>query len=62
MLPVVSGTEVLKRIRETPESRNLPVLILSYRSMETDIVDALQDGASDYITKPFLIGEAVERL
>ena len=62
MLPGMSGTEVLKRIRETPASRNVPVVMLSHRSSEEDIVNALQDGASDYLTKPFLVGELVERV
>lgn len=62
MLPGMSGTEVLKRIRETPLSRNVPVLVLSHRHSEEDIVDALRDGASDYLTKPFLIGELLERV
>lgn len=62
MLPGLTGTEVLKRIRETPLSRNVPVIMLSHRSSEKDIVDALRDGASDYLTKPFLMGELLERL
>ncbi len=62
MLPGMSGTEVLKRIRETPASRNVPVIMLSHRHSEEDIVDALRDGASDYVTKPFLIGELLERV
>ena len=61
MLPGISGTEVLKRIRETPASRNVPVIMLSHRHSEDDIVDALRDGASDYLVKPFLIGELIER-
>lgn len=44
MLPGISGTEVLKRIRETPASRNVPVVMLSHRNSEKDIVDALRDG------------------
>ena len=61
MLPGVSGTEVLKQIRETPASRDVPVIMLSHRKAEEDIVDALRDGASDYLVKPFLIGELLER-
>jgi DNA-binding response OmpR family regulator len=62
MIPAISGTEVLKRIRETPAWRNIPVMMLSYRNSEQDVVAALQDGASDYLTKPFLIGEVLERV
>lgn len=62
MLPGIQGTEVLKRIRETPATRNVPVIMLSHRHSEKDIVDALRDGASDYLTKPFLMGELIERV
>lgn len=62
MIPAISGTEVLKRIRETPAWRNIPVMMLSHRHSEADVVDALRDGASDYLTKPFMIGEVLERL
>ena len=53
---------MLKRIRETPATRNVPVIMLSHRHSEKDIVDALRDGASDYLTKPFLMGELIERV
>ncbi len=36
--------------------------MLSHRHSEKDIVDALRDGASDYVTKPFLMGELIERV
>jgi CheY-like chemotaxis protein len=62
MLPGIQGTEVLKRIRETPATRDVPVIMLSHRHSEKDIVDALRDGASDYLTKPFLMGELIERV
>ena len=62
MIPLVSGIEVLQRIRENPTQRNLPVMMLTHRDAEDDVVEALRLGASDYMTKPFLIGEVLERV
>jgi len=62
MLPGMSGTEVLQRIRETPDHRNVPVMMLTHRNAEHDVVEALKLGASEYVTKPFLIGEVLERV
>jgi CheY-like chemotaxis protein len=62
MLPCVGGTEILQRIRENPDQRDVPVMMLTHRSAVEDVVEALRLGASDYITKPFLIGEVLERV
>lgn len=62
MIPAVSGTEVLQRIRENPEQRHVPVIMLTHRTGEKDVVDALRLGASDYMTKPFMVGEVLERV
>ena len=40
----------------------LPVIMLTHRCGEEDVVDALRLGASDYMTKPFMIGEVLERV
>lgn len=61
-IPVMKGTEVLQRIRENPDLRKIPVIMLTDRHMEADIVGALRLGASDYMTKPFMIGEVLERV
>jgi DNA-binding response OmpR family regulator len=62
MLPDMCGIEALRRIRETPDRRHVPVMILTYRDAEGDVVEALKLGASDYLTKPFMIGEVLERV
>jgi len=62
MIPNVGGIEVLRRIRETPAWRKIPVMMLTHRNSEEDVVEALREGASDYLTKPFIIGEVVERV
>jgi two-component system alkaline phosphatase synthesis response regulator PhoP len=59
---VISGTEVLQRIREDPNLRKVPVIMLTDRHAEADVVGALRLGASDYMTKPFMIGEVLERV
>jgi two-component system KDP operon response regulator KdpE len=58
-LPGMSGIEVLKRLREWSD---VPVLILSVRDQETIKVEALENGADDYVTKPFGTAELLARL
>jgi len=62
MLPVNDGYEVLRRIRENVQLKDLPVIMLSARKHARDIVEALELGASDYMTKPFILDELVARL
>ncbi len=54
MLPGMDGLEVCRRIKKNDELMSVPVLMLSARSEETDIVVGLELGADDYVTKPFL--------
>ena len=53
MLPLLSGIEVCRRLRRAPETRALPVLMLTARGEEADKVRGLDCGADDYMTKPF---------
>ncbi|HEY0627092.1 MAG TPA: response regulator [Allosphingosinicella sp.] len=62
MMPVVDGYEVLRRLREEPATATIPVIMLTARKQERDIVGALELGASDYIVKPFIPEELVARL
>ena len=62
MLPKISGFDVLKRLKEDKRFENIPVVILSARSEEQDIVKGLDMGASDYITKPFGLTEFIARI
>jgi DNA-binding response OmpR family regulator len=52
-LPRLSGFEVCKKIREAPEGAATPVMMLTVRSSEEDLVQGLDLGADDYLTKPF---------
>ncbi|PKN47453.1 MAG: DNA-binding response regulator, partial [Deltaproteobacteria bacterium HGW-Deltaproteobacteria-17] len=54
MLPGINGLEVCRRMRASEAMLAIPVLMLSARSDETDIVVGLELGADDYVTKPFL--------
>ena len=62
ILAVHDGHEVLRCIRENDRLKNLPVIMLSARKQVRDIVEALQLGADDYVTKPFILDEVVARL
>ena len=60
MLPVLDGMQVLNKIRE--ENIKLPVLVLSVKSQEADILKGLNAGADEYVTKPFRPDELLLRL
>jgi DNA-binding response OmpR family regulator len=60
MLPGMSGLELLERVR--PERPSLPVLLLTARSAERDIVSGLDAGADDYLTKPFSLPVLLARV
>jgi len=53
MLPDVDGLDVCRRIRRDPASEGLPIVMLTARGEEADIVAGLELGADDYVTKPF---------
>ena len=58
-LPDMEGVEVIKKIRTWS---NVPIIVISARSEDTDKVDALDAGADDYLTKPFSVEELLARL
>jgi two-component system, OmpR family, phosphate regulon response regulator PhoB len=62
MLPKVAGIEVCRRLRGRIETRNVPILILTARSDETDRIRGLDTGADDYLTKPFSMTELSARI
>jgi two-component system phosphate regulon response regulator PhoB len=62
MLPQVSGLEICRRIRRTPQWRTLPVIMLTAKGEEADRVRGLEGGADDYVVKPFGVTELVARL
>lgn len=62
MLPEEDGMEVLKKLRAEPRTAKLPVLMLTAKSAEYDKVLGLDEGADDYITKPFGMMELMARI
>ena len=62
MMPYADGFELLAHLRAKPDWRTIPVIMLTARSQEKDIVRALDAGASDYVVKPFLPEELKARI
>lgn len=62
MLPGMDGFEVLRTLKADPATANIPVLVLTGRSLEQDVVSGLDLGASDYLVKPFMVKELLTRL
>jgi len=62
MMPDIDGFEVLRRIKEDPEHRNIPVVMLTALHNDDDAIEADNIGAADYITKPFKTDELLERV
>ncbi len=62
MLPDEDGLSVLKRLKQQPETRRLPVILLTAKGGEYDRIKGLDDGADDYIAKPFSVIELVSRI
>jgi two-component system, OmpR family, phosphate regulon response regulator PhoB len=62
MLPSVSGIEVCRRLKSRPETRSVPIIMLSARSEEVDLVRGLETGADDYVVKPYSVAELMARV
>lgn len=62
MLPHLSGLEVCRQLRRSSKTRDVPIIMLTARSEETDRVRGLNAGADDYITKPFSPTELIARI
>ena len=62
MLPGLSGIELCRRLRARPETRQLPIIMLTARGEESEKVRGLATGADDYIVKPFSVPELLARV
>ncbi len=62
MMPQLNGFEVCRKLRETYELYELPIILLTVRNRLTDLVQGLQSGANDYLTKPFFKEELLSRI
>ena len=61
MMPKVSGIEVCRRLKMRPETRGIPIIMLSARAEEVDRVRGLETGADDYVVKPYSVLELMAR-
>ena len=62
MLPHISGLEICRQLRRKPETRELPIIMLTARGEESDRVRGLEVGADDYVAKPFSPSELIARV
>lgn len=62
MLPFIDGFQLLEQIRGQENWKRLPVIMLTAKTQETDIVRALEAGANDYVVKPFQPNELLARI
>jgi len=62
MLPGMSGVDYARRVRNAPETKDIPIIMLTARSEEADKIRGLDTGADDYVTKPFSTKELLARI
>ncbi len=62
MLPGVSGIEICRQLKRRNSAREVPVIMLSARTEETDRIRGLETGADDYVTKPYSVAELMARV
>src|SRR3989475_1359057 len=62
MLPGLSGIEICRRLRARPDTKALPIIMLTARGEESERVRGLSTGADDYIVKPFSLPELMARI
>lgn len=61
MMPKLSGIEVCRRLKMRPETRGIPIIMLSARAEEVDKIRGLETGADDYVVKPYSVLELMAR-
>lgn len=62
MLPDESGNEIVKKLRANFMTKKLPVIMVTAKTSELDLVKGIEDGADDYIKKPFSVMELISRV
>lgn len=62
MMPILSGPEVLNVLQSDSATASIPVVMLTSRKNQTDVVSAIRSGAADYLTKPFIPDELIVRV
>jgi two-component system response regulator VicR len=62
MMPVMDGFQVLRKLKAREETKNIPVIMLTSKAQEKDVVSGREGGATDYVTKPFSFAELNARV
>ncbi len=62
MMPFMNGYEVCRKLREIPELKNTPIVLLSAKAQNYEIGEGLQAGATDYLVKPFIPRELAAKV
>ena len=62
MLPDENGNEITKKLRKNPDTKKLPIIMATAKTGELDLVKGIEDGADDYIKKPFSVMELISRV
>ena len=62
MMPFMDGAEMLERLKETPDMKDVPVIVLTARCEQQDIAAICVHGVSDYVLKPFNLAELMEKI
>lgn len=62
MLPDISGPQIIKKIRQNPVQKDIPIIMLTARAEENDKIEGLEVGADDYMTKPVSLKELHARV
>jgi len=62
LLPYMDGLTICKKLKENPETKNIPIIFLSILDTEKDIIEGLKCGADDYMKKPFSPNELLARI
>ncbi len=62
MLPDENGNEIVRKLRKNSETKKLPIIMVTAKTTELDLVKGIEDGADDYIKKPFSVMELISRV
>ena len=62
MLPDESGNEIVKKLRRADDTKKIPVIMVTAKTTDLDLVKGIEDGADDYIKKPFSVMELISRV
>lgn len=62
MLPDESGNEIVRKLRRNVGTQNMPIIMVTAKTTELDLVKGIEDGADDYIKKPFSVMELISRV